>query len=130
MIIPNKFIKLDYNPTTDVLFIEWPNMHEYSLPEVKYIIDEIVETVKHYDIKRILTDSRESAITVDKAAYSSMINQLALDLSKTRLLKFARLATPDPNREQIARDAAALVVGEIQYKSFESTEEAIEWLTA
>ena len=130
MIIPNKFIRLDYNPTTDVLLIDWPNMHDYSLPEVKYIIDEIVETVKHYDIKRILTDTRQSVITVDSAEYAGIINQLALDLANTRLQKFARITTPDPNRERIARDAAALVVGAIQYKGFENSEEAIKWLTA
>jgi hypothetical protein len=130
MIIPNKFIQLDYNPTTDVLFIDWPNIHDYTLPELKFILDEIVDTVKHYDIKRILTDSRKSAITLPDAEYAGIVNQWAINLTTTRLQKFARLTTNNPNREKIANNAAALVVGTIQFMNFENAEAALEWLNS
>lgn len=129
MIIPNKFIKLDYSPTHDVLHMEWPNMHDYSMPEVTYIIDEVVETVKSYDIKRILTDTRQSVITIPMGDYATIINQLAVKLATTRLEKFARLQTEDPTRENIASDAAALVIGSISYRSFDSVADALAWLT-
>ncbi|MBF8963728.1 hypothetical protein I0P70_10750 [Pontibacter sp. FD36] len=128
MIIPNKFLKLDYNPTKDILLVEWPNMHNYTLPEVTYIINEVVETVRSYDIKRILTDTRQSKVTVPMEEYAGIINNLALQLATTRLQKFAKLKTADPDRETISSNAAALVVGSITYRSFESMEEAIEWL--
>ncbi|EJF08208.1 hypothetical protein [Pontibacter sp. BAB1700] len=128
MIIPNKFLKLDYNPTKDILFVDWPNMHSYTLPEVTYIINEVVETVRSYDIKRILTDTRQSKVTVPMEEYAGIINNLALQLASTRLQKFAKLKTADPDRETISSNAAALVVGSIMYRSFESMEEAIEWL--
>jgi hypothetical protein len=130
MIIPNKFIKLDYNPTTDVLFIEWPNMHDYSLPEMKFIMEEIIDSVKHYDIKKILADSRHSTITLDNEAYAQLINGLALLLQTTRLQKFARLTTTELNRETIASHAASLVKDSIQYQSFEDAGVALAWLTA
>lgn len=128
MIIPNKFLKLDYNPTNDILFVEWPNMHDYSLPEVSYIIDEVIEAVRSYDIKRILTDTRHSKVTVPMEEYAKVVNQLALQLATTRLQKFARLHTTDLDRENVASNAAALVIGSIAYRSFVNSEEAINWL--
>lgn len=130
MIIPNKFLKLDYNPSSDVLFVEWPNMHDYTLPEVKYIISEVVEAVKSYDVKRILTDTRQSQVTVPMEAYGAVVNQLALQLATTRLQKFAKLQTSNPDREAVSENAAALVIGSIEYHAFETTEEAMAWLTA
>ncbi|WP_299700718.1 hypothetical protein [uncultured Pontibacter sp.] len=129
MLIPNKFLKLDYNPTQDILFLEWPNMHDYTLPEVQYIINEVVDAVRNYDIKRILTNTRQSAVTIPMEDYAKVINQLALELATTRLQKFARLQSPDPKRNTIASNAAALVVGSITYRSFDNVEEAIAWLT-
>ncbi|OKL39604.1 hypothetical protein [Pontibacter flavimaris] len=130
MIIPNKFIQLDYNPTTDVLFIEWPNMHDYSLPEMRFIMEEVIASVKHYDIKKILADSRQSTITLDDETYGQLINGLALLLQTTRLEKFARLTTAELNRETIASHAASLVKDSIQYQSFDDAGVAMAWLTA
>lgn len=129
MLIPNKFLKLDYNPTQDILFLEWPNMHDYTLPEVHYIISEVVDAVRNYDIKRILTNSRQSTVTIPMVDYAKVINQLALELATTRLQKFARLQTPDSDRNTIASNAAALVVGSIAFRSFENVDEAVTWLT-
>ncbi|SIT77208.1 hypothetical protein [Pontibacter indicus] len=128
MIIPNKFLKLDYNPTHDILFVDWPNMHDYTLPEVSYIIDEVLEAVRSYDIKRILADTRQSQVTVPMEEYTNVVNQLALQLATTRLQKFAKLQTTDLRREAISSNAAALVIGSIAYRSFASKEEAINWL--
>lgn len=128
MKIPNKFLKLDYNPNTDILFVEWPNMHNYTLPEVEHIIDEVVDTVRHYDVKRVLTDTRQSNVALSTAEYAGVINRLARELMTTRLQKFARLTTTDSNREKIASNAATLVQGVIQYKNFDDTDEAIAWL--
>lgn len=128
MIIPNKFLKLDYNPTHDILFVDWPNMHDYTLPEVSYIIDEVLEAVRSYDIKRILADTRQSQVTVPLEEYTNVVNQLALQLATTRLQKFAKLQTTDLRREAISSNAAALVIGSIAYRSFASKEEAIDWL--
>lgn len=130
MLIPNKFLKLDYNPTIDVLLIEWPNMHEYTLPEVHYIIDEVVGAVKHYDIKRILNDTRNSEVLMGMHEYAQIVYELAIKLGATRLEKFAKLLTTDPNRETVANNAAALVSDTIQYRAFGSLEEALDWLTA
>lgn len=129
MIIPNKFLKLDYNPTYDVLFVEWPNMHDYTMPEVTYIIDEVIQAVRSYDVKRILTDTRQSKVTVPLEEYAKVVNQLALQLASTRLQKFAKLNTRDADREAISSNAAALVVGSVAYRSFDDIDEAIAWLT-
>jgi hypothetical protein len=129
MIIPNKFLKLDYNPGSDVLFLEWPNMHDYTLSEVKYIIGEVVDAVKGYDVKHILADTRQSQVTIPMEDYALILQNLAMQLAATRLQKFARLQTTDPEREAVSRDAAALVIGSIQYRVFGTVDEAMAWLT-
>ena len=128
MIIPNKFLKLDYNPACDVLSVEWPNMHDYTMPEVSYIIDEVIEAVRSYDVKRILADTRQSKVTVPMDEYANVINLLALQLATTRLQKFAKLNTGNADREAVSTNAAALVVGSIAFRSFDEISEAIAWL--
>lgn len=128
MVLTNNFIKLEYDPGTDVLFVEWPNVHDYSKVEVTFILDEIVETVKNYDIKNLLTDTRHSHVTLSDHEYAGILNQLAINLTTTRLQKFARLSGSIPNREKLAYEAAALVKDTIQYKSFDDRDSALAWL--
>ncbi|WP_266204979.1 hypothetical protein [Pontibacter kalidii] len=91
MLIPNRFIKLEFNPATDTLFIEWPNIHDYTLYELRFMLTELIDTVRNYDIEKILANSRKSAVTLPEQEYSVIVNQFAKDLSTTRLQKFAGL---------------------------------------
>lgn len=129
MIIPNKFIKLDYNPATDVLIIEWPNIHDYTIPELKFILNEIVSTIRNYDIKKVLADSTKSVVTLPDTEYKSIIEQLTKDLMNTRLQKFARLTTGQGYREQAANTAAEALKNYFAVRNFHNMDEALEWLS-
>lgn len=130
MIIPNKFIKLDYNPATDILYIEWPNIHDYSLSELKFILNEIVNSIKNYDIKKVLADSTKSVITMPDAEYNNVVQQLALDLMTTRLEKFARLTTGQGIREEAVTNAATVIKDYFTVRNFNNLEDALEWLNS
>ncbi|WP_162055576.1 hypothetical protein [Pontibacter pamirensis] len=61
MIIPNKLIKLDYN----------------SASEAAYTLNIIVETVRQYDVKYLLTDTRKSTVDIPTSEYKEIILKLA-----------------------------------------------------
>ena len=130
MIIPNQFIKLEFNPATDTLFVEWPNIHDYTLYELHFILTDLINTVRNYDIKKILADSRKSTVTLPEQEYSAIVEQFAKDLSTTRLQKLARLTTGLGYREKAAEKAADGVNGAYSVRSFYTMEEALAWLNA
>ncbi|WP_276499690.1 hypothetical protein [Pontibacter litorisediminis] len=105
-------------------------MHEYALPELNFMLEEILNTVKHYDVQHILTDTTKSRVTLDNEVYAQVMNKLALLLATTRLKKFARLATTELSRETIAQSAAELVKEKIQYQAFDNRAVAMAWLTS
>jgi hypothetical protein len=130
MLIPNQFIKLEFNPALDVLYVEWPNIHDYTVHELGFILAELVSTVKNYDIKKILADSRNSTLTLPEQEYGTIVEKFAHDLSTTRLRKLARITTGLGYREKAAEKAAEEVKDAFAVRSFYTMEEALAWLSA
>lgn len=64
VLFDNSLIKLDYDPATDILAVEYPDLHDFLLSEIKRSIDTLVDTVKHYDVKRLLLDSTRTVVAV------------------------------------------------------------------
>ncbi len=50
----NSVIKLNYEPATDIAVVEYPDLHDYLLPEIKHSIDKMVDVIRNYDIKNLL----------------------------------------------------------------------------
>ena len=130
MIIPNKLIKLDYNPARDVLFVEWPDFYYYSASEAAYTLNIIVETVRQYDVKYLLTDTRKSTVDIPKSEYREIILQFAKDLATTRLRKIARVVTESTSRLKPIREVRQEAHLEVAIDDFYSIEEALEWLAS
>ncbi|WP_276497087.1 hypothetical protein [Pontibacter litorisediminis] len=130
MLIPCQFIKLEFDPATDVLYLEWPNIHDYTVYELRFILTELVSTIKHYDIKKVLADSRNSDLTLPEQEYEAIVAQFAEELCGTRLQKFARLTTGQPPREKAAQKAAEHVKDRFEVRGFYTLEEAMAWLNA
>lgn len=129
MVIPNNFIKLDYNPATDILYVEWPNIHDYTTSEFRNILDEVVATVKNYDIKKLLADSTKSVVTMQDTEYTKIVNQFFRNLMVTRLQKLARFTAGVGFREAVANQAADFAKEAFSIKNFDSLDEAFDWLT-
>lgn len=129
MVIPNPVVKLDYNPARDILSVEWPEVHDYSIAEAEYTLDAIVETVRCYDVKYLLTDVRKGIVDIPEPRYREMILRFAKGLAATRLQKLARVVTEVTVREEPineVRQEARLVV---PFRNFVDVEEALKWLT-
>jgi hypothetical protein len=51
----------------------------------------MVDTVRHYDVKRLLLDTRKTVIAVSEEENREVTSQLASNLAKTPLQKLARI---------------------------------------
>lgn len=128
MIIPNPVVKLEYNPAQDVLFVEWPEVRDYSVSEAAYTLDVIVETVKFYDVKYLLTDVRKGIVEIPELQYKEVILKFAKGLATTRLQKLARVITASTLREKPVEEVRQEAQLTIPFKNFYNVEEAFKWL--
>ncbi|WP_137760313.1 hypothetical protein [Pontibacter sp. SGAir0037] len=129
MIIPSTFIRLDYNPSSDVLTVEWPDVHNYTLAEVKESLSEIIKAIRYYDVKRLLIDSRKTVVSIDNEKYTVLSTEFAKEMLQTRLEKLARLESSNIIREgQVQELVKTNNTAAIAFKNFTSSDEALKWL--
>ncbi|WP_242919956.1 hypothetical protein [Pontibacter liquoris] len=125
-------IELHYEVASDILTVRWPDLTGASLSEVTYSFKMLTDTLKHYDIKRLLVDSRRNTVEVPEETYLNLMTKFTHELLATRLVKFARLKATDPVREKKTEDATELVnsmiVIPIAFKNFSDEESARRWL--
>ena len=130
MIIPNPLVRLDYDPARDVLKVAWPDFRDYSVSEAVHVLEIVIETVRCYDIKYLLTDTRGRMVEVPDARYKAIILKFSKDLAATRLRKLARVVTESTRRDrpiQEVRQEAGLTV---PMRNFESVAQALSWFAS
>lgn len=128
MIIPNSYVKLDYNPTTDVLVAELPDFRYYEVPEAKYILSTIVDTVRHYNVHYLITDTRGKIQNVPDSTYKEVVVEFAQGLSTTNLKKIARLADIHYSKQNAAEEVRLETGFPIPVMHLYSIEECLKWL--
>jgi len=87
ILFQNSIIKLDYTPATDILAVEYPDLHDFLLPEIKHSINIMVDNIRNYDVKKILLDSTKTIVSVGEAESREVATYLASGLVKTRVQK-------------------------------------------
>ncbi|PVY43143.1 hypothetical protein [Pontibacter virosus] len=132
ILFENSIIKLDYNPATDIIAVEYPDLHQYLLPEIKHTIDIMVDIIKSYDIKKLLLDSRRTLIDVTEEESREIASYMAAGVMKTRIQKVARIQSPSEKIEKTS-EANIKHISEthalpFQLLNFTNKEAAIEWL--
>jgi hypothetical protein len=124
------YIKLDYDPSTDVLYAPSPDIHKDELLYLYKAFSIIVDTLINYDIKYLLLDASYSQTTVSEEEYTIVMEQLVRDLGATRLQKLARVVSSSQMRELKAtrylHEAPDLFPYVLQ--NFTSKEAAEKWL--
>lgn len=134
ILFKNSVIKLDYSPATDILEVEYPDLHDYLLPEIKHTINIMVDTVKNYDVKRVLLDSTRTVISVSDEESREIATFLASGLMKTRVQKVARVQSTSATVETTAQGNIKHIKSgwplPFQLQNFKSKAEAVEWLIA
>lgn len=132
VLFDNSLIRLDYNPATDIMEVEYPDLHDYLLIEIKRSIDTLLDTVRNYDVKRLLLDSTRTIISVGDAESREIATYLAAGLTKTRVQKVARVQSPSSAVETRAQENISHIrkLSQLPFelRNFTSKAEATEWL--
>jgi len=132
MIIYSGIITLNYNPATDVLDTSMPDVKQFGLSEVSFCLQLIVESIRNYDIKKLLLDSSKSVVEVEDEPYKAVTTKFGTELMGTRLKKIARVATADARREEKSATVSAELRRElnfpVEFRNFTSKAGAMEWL--
>ncbi|MFB9864104.1 STAS/SEC14 domain-containing protein [Rufibacter immobilis] len=128
IIFKNGFIELDYDPATDILWFEMPNVDDVVMPEMKRCLKVIVEHVRNYDVKRILLDARKTDILGGNEGYATIITEFYRDLMLTRVRRVARLVTPESIRENLVKRTLAKMNISFEVQAFTDTDSAMKWL--
>ena len=126
----NALIKLDYNPATDILFVDMPSINYGIVPEFRRALDIILENVRAYDVKKLLVDARKSVIDMEPEDYSELVARFASDLKATRLVKGARVISSNADREKLVKEGVNTMDPGFLFKTFTDVAEAEKWLNS
>ncbi|MFT2009294.1 hypothetical protein ACMA1I_11520 [Pontibacter sp. 13R65] len=128
----NSLICLNYDPSSDIIVVEYKELHNVLIPEIKHSIHILIETVKNYDIKRILLDSSQTKKIVNEDNAFEITMFLAKEMLKTRIQKVARLQSPSSDVENSTQSNWALVKTlwpiPFDLQDFRNKQEALLWL--
>jgi hypothetical protein len=132
ILLQNSLIKLDYNPATDIMEVDYPDLQGFLLSEVKYSIGLMVDMIRNYDVKKMLIDVSKTIIDIEDEQSRQLSVYLAAELVRTRLQKMARIQPYDANKEVKAQENIKLIQGQglirYQVRSFTERQEALKWL--
>lgn len=131
----NSLMVLEYEPSSDILTVEWPNAELFLLPDLKQTFLTLIDTVRNYDVKRLLIKATaEFVITALESAKdnSIYIRRVLKGLRGTRLQKIARILAfdmePDKEEQKLAAEINGDATITIQYRTFPENEMAKAWL--
>jgi hypothetical protein len=126
----SSLITLDYDPATDILSLDWPDIQDLFVAAVEQEIQELIKNIKHYDIKKLLLDTSRATVNVDMVQYQAFLEDFGRKLAATRLQKVARIGSSDPVREKLVHDAREVtqISGGLVFKVFKNKAEALNWL--
>ena len=134
ILLHNSILKLDYNPATDILDIDYPDLHGFLVLEIKHNIDNMVEIIKNYDIKKVLLDSTKTVISVSAEESKQVSAYLATGFMKTRIQKVARLQSLSSHVESTAQNNIKhihqVLTLPFNLQNFTNKPDAISWLSS
>jgi hypothetical protein len=132
ILLQNSIIKLEYDPATDILQVRYPDLQRLHLSEIRHSLKIMVETIRNYDVRRLLLDASQTSMDVTDDENRNLTLELAAELSKTRLLKVARVHPIEYTKESraqrnidVARQSGLMPY---ELESFSDRIEAIAWL--
>ena len=128
-------IELNYDVVSDVLKVKWPDLTGFTMPEINYSLTKLIDTLRHYDIKKVHIDSRTSSVAdISKEEYHNVLLGFAKRLMTTRLEKMARIETADRSRENVVTLTADEAVNNLgiqyEFQNFTDENTALRWLTS
>ena len=130
MEISHTLLRMDYDPAMDLLKVEWPPYGGISVPEYEYGLEQLVDTLRIYDIPRLLLDARRVTTVPDAPDQLDLGIRFVQALEATRVRKVARLLPDTVSRDSQTRRQAGGKAASYQFQTFARLEVALAWLRA
>ncbi|MCJ8164589.1 hypothetical protein MKJ04_06995 [Pontibacter sp. E15-1] len=130
VLFDSPILRLSYTPATDILIADLSNSYHFHAMEVQEALTMILNHVRHYDVKRLLMNSRNRVMVIDEMAYALLMTDFMKALLLTRLQKLARINTGIDSRESLVQYFDTQLVTTFTLKTFSCIETALEWLAA
>lgn len=132
ILLQNSILRLEYDPATDILQVRYPDLQSFHLSEIKHSLKVMVDTIRNYDVRRLLLDARYTVVELNDEENQRLTMELAAMLAQTRLIKVARVQPYDAENESRAQRniEAARYAGLMPYevRTFRDFPEAFVWL--
>lgn len=132
IIYQDSLLVLDYDVSSDVLYVNWPNLTEANILALNAAIGELLNAVKHFDIKRLLIDSSKSRVDIADEKYRPLVFSIIGRLKETRLQRMARVIPENTFREVYLQSYNAQMRAQnlitFETGEFENKEQALSWL--
>ena len=128
----DSLLELDYDVSADVLYVKWPNLTDADINYLDIAINELLNAIKHYDIKKLLIDSRTSQIEISEEVYRPLVFSFIKRLKHTRLYRMARVIPENTFREARLQSYTRQMHFENMFSyetaDFNSKDQALAWL--
>lgn len=125
-------IELNYDVKDDILSVKWPDITNFIKSEAQYSFKLLIDAIRHYDVKKLLIDSRHNVVEIPDPEYQTLMLQFSHDLVATRLQKIARIVSFDVNREQKVQAVSEQIRPQLKTtlhtQNFQTEAEALAWL--
>ncbi|KAA3437573.1 hypothetical protein [Rufibacter hautae] len=132
LLYQDSILQLTYDPATDILEMDWPDLTPSYLPETKQALQALVETVRDYDVKNLLVDGSKASVTISDEENATLLLKIAQEFNATRLRKVARIASTDLRRETAADENLFRIQHSLdlhyQMQNFTDRAQAMTWL--
>lgn len=134
ILFKDSVVSLDYDPTTDIVVVEYPDLHDYLLVEIKHSINKMIEIIRNYDIKKLMLDSTRTVSSVNEQESRETATYLAAGIAITRVQRVARLQSPVEAVESRAKGNIKHIQESqllpFELKNFTDNAMALEWLSS
>ena len=127
-------IELNYDVVNDILKVRWPDLTGLTMPEIDYSFHKLIDTLRHYDIKRLFIDSHTSSVAdISREEHHMVLLKFTKMLMTTRIEKMARIETKDSSREDVVTQTADEAIHKLgiqfQFQNFTDEHTALSWLS-
>jgi len=130
----DSLLQLDYDVSSDVLYVHWPNLTEANITYLDIAFNALLDAIKHYDIKKLLIDSSTSSVEIPEEVYRPLVFSFINRLKSTRLYRMARVISENSFREARLQNYDQQMRSENMFSyetgEFISKDQALAWLKA
>ena len=132
VIYSDSLIHLDFDPKTDILKVNWPDLIEEPMLIVRPTINKILDSIKYFNVSKLLIDTKDTDTNIREEDFRKLSQEFVAALATSNLKKLARIIYAEPIREVRARilieELSVRLGNEFISQEFTDKNKALAWL--